>query len=113
MHIENLFLALSGKMMMDAKPIHVNGFARFLLVDKASFRSFLSAIGIIVMHQGIHRFYRLREVTALVGLSRATIYRLIKLGTFPSGVSLTGNRAVGWSESDLAQWMNSRLNDAQ
>ncbi|HUM99574.1 MAG TPA: AlpA family phage regulatory protein [Halothiobacillus sp.] len=65
------------------------------------------------MQQSIQRFYRLHEVTTLVGLSRATIYRLIRQGAFPSGISLTGNRAVGWSESDLAHWMNSRLNNAQ
>ncbi len=64
------------------------------------------------MHH-IHRFYRLREVSILVGLSRATIYRLIKQGDFPAGVPLTGNRAVGWSESDLAHWMTPRLSNAQ
>ncbi|HUM99575.1 MAG TPA: hypothetical protein PLI96_03700 [Halothiobacillus sp.] len=40
MHTENLFLPLSGSSMMDAEPFFVNGFARFLLVDKASFGSF-------------------------------------------------------------------------
>lgn len=113
MHAENLFLALSGQSMMYVKPIYVNGFARFLLVDKASLGSFLSVIGIITMQQSIQRFYRLHEVTVLVGLSRATIYRLIKQGSFPSGVPLTGNRAVGWPEADLLQWVNSRLNNVQ
>jgi len=60
------------------------------------------------MHPSIHRFYRLHEVSVLVGLSRATIYRLIKQGCFPPGISLTGSRAVGWHEPDLVQWMNSR-----
>ncbi len=65
------------------------------------------------MQHKMHRFYRIHEVSVLVGLSRATIYRLIKQGLFPPGVSLTGSRAVGWSESDLLQWVNSRLNNAQ
>lgn len=111
MYTENLFLALSGVLIMYVKPIHVKGFTCFLPVEEPFFGFFRNKDH--HMQHNIHRFYRLREVTILVGLSRATIYRLIKQGSFPAGISLTGSRAVGWSELDLAQWMNARLNNAQ
>jgi prophage regulatory protein len=42
-----------------------------------------------------------------VNLSRATIYRYIQQGQFPAQVKL-GQRAVGWVEEEVEQWLQSR-----
>ncbi|RXC57779.1 AlpA family phage regulatory protein, partial [Escherichia coli] len=43
--------------------------------------------------------------------SSATLYRLISKGFFPLSKRLTGDngRAVGWLESDINNWVNSRM----
>ena len=43
---------------------------------------------------------RLSDVTKLTGLSRATIYRLMKEGSFPSSKRLS-ERGVAWGGSDV------------
>lgn len=47
---------------------------------------------------------RLPKVKSKVDFSRATIYRLIKLGLFPKPLNI-GPRAVGWLESDIENWI--------
>ena len=54
------------------------------------------------------RILRLNEVKVLTGLSRSTIYAEIAKGKFPRQVKLTGARSVGWYESAIAQWIESR-----
>jgi len=54
------------------------------------------------------RILRLAEVIHIVGLSRATIYRLIAQGAFPAQVSLT-SRCVGWWHADISSWLDDRL----
>ena len=50
---------------------------------------------------------RLPNVMARIGLSRSTIYHLMSRGAFPAPIRL-GVRAVGWRESDLADWLAQR-----
>ena len=50
---------------------------------------------------------RRKDVEAMVGLSRSTIYHLISQGLFPAPIKL-GKRAVGWKVSDLEIWLNNR-----
>ena len=47
------------------------------------------------------------EVEARTGLSRSTIYAAMTEGDFPRPVKL-GARAVGWFESEIADWIASR-----
>ena len=54
------------------------------------------------------RILRRKQVQELTGLSRSTIYLRIAQGTFPRAVSL-GARAVGWLESEVDEWLNSRV----
>lgn len=54
------------------------------------------------------RILRLKEVKKLTGLSRSTIYLQISKGHFPKQVQLTGARSVGWYESDITEWIESR-----
>lgn len=51
---------------------------------------------------------RLPDVIQLVGLSRSSIYSLIKQGRFPKQVLLS-LRAVGWRHADIEAWLESRL----
>ena len=50
---------------------------------------------------------RRRAVEDITGLSRSTIYDLMGKGQFPRPVKLTG-KAVGWPESAISEWLNSR-----
>jgi prophage regulatory protein len=55
---------------------------------------------------------RLPLVKSRTGLSRSTIYLRIAEGSFPKSVSL-GARAVGWLESDIEQWLTSRVEESR
>ena len=52
---------------------------------------------------------RRRQVEALTGLSRSSIYLGMSQNTFPACISL-GNRAVGWLETEISDWIQSRIN---
>jgi len=51
---------------------------------------------------------RLPEVLQTVGLSRPSIYRLMKLGQFPQQVKL-GVSSVGWLRSEVIAWITLRM----
>ena len=51
---------------------------------------------------------RLPAVLDRVGLSRATIYRLIDLGEFPRQISLS-RRTVAWATSEVDEWIEARI----
>lgn len=53
------------------------------------------------------RYIRRREVENLTGLSRSSIYAMMKVGTFPRPVKLSA-RAVAWSEEDILTWLSER-----
>lgn len=55
---------------------------------------------------------RISAVTARIGLSKPSIYRLIKEGEFPEPVRLSKN-AVAWRIEDLVEWEASRPRAAQ
>ena len=55
----------------------------------------------------MNRFLRLKEVVQMVGLSRASIYRLMDSSDFPHPIRV-GPRAVRWRLRDIEQWMSER-----
>ncbi|MDQ2763678.1 MAG: AlpA family phage regulatory protein [Pseudomonadota bacterium] len=57
------------------------------------------------------RFLRLNDVIATIGLSKSQIYRMIQAEQFPKPIPLTA-RAVGWWESTVTDWLNSRRGEA-
>lgn len=57
------------------------------------------------MYQTILRLTLVKQRT---GMSRSSIYNGIKQGTFPAQISL-GPRAVGWLESSIDGWIQSRV----
>ncbi|KAA6193627.1 AlpA family phage regulatory protein [Pseudomonas sp. FSL R10-0056] len=56
------------------------------------------------------RIIRLKEVIDCTGLGRSTIYKYISEGSFPKSVSL-GDRAVGWVESEVHDWILARIEE--
>jgi len=50
---------------------------------------------------------RMRDVVNATGLSRSTIYHMIKTNEFPRPIRL-GQRAVGWLQSDITSWLDQR-----
>ncbi len=51
--------------------------------------------------------YRLRDVCVAVGLSRSTVYELVKTGRFPPPIRVA-TRGVRWRRSDVERWASSR-----
>jgi len=69
------------------------------------------AYGIQIMAaENSNRFVvlRLPTVKARAGISRSAIYQKMANGEFPKSISL-GPRAVGWLESSIDQWIQSRV----
>ncbi|HHQ6568479.1 TPA: helix-turn-helix transcriptional regulator [Serratia fonticola] len=65
-----------------------------------------------------NRILRQPEVLHRCGISRSTMYRWIAEGVFPRQRSMKGlgqkdlgqkGRAVGWLESDIDAWIDSRM----
>ena len=48
-----------------------------------------------------------REVEARCGLSRSSLYRLMRAGRFPEPIRV-GVRAVRWPSSEIETWLASR-----
>ena len=59
-----------------------------------------------------HKILRLPSIKDRTGLSRSTIYLRIKKGDFPKPISL-GDRAVGWLEKDIDDWLEQKIKDSQ
>lgn len=55
---------------------------------------------------------RLPEVKSRTGLSRSTLYLRISEGKFPKPISL-GDRAVGWIESEVNNWLNTQIKSSR
>jgi prophage regulatory protein len=53
-------------------------------------------------------FLRLPEVKAVTGLSKSSLYDLIRANNFPAPVRL-GPRTVAWVRSEIKQWAAERV----
>jgi prophage regulatory protein len=50
------------------------------------------------------RLIRLKEVLAICGKSRSSVYEAIKKGEFPAPIKLHG-RSSAWVKSEILQWV--------
>ncbi len=55
------------------------------------------------------RFIRLKEVLAICGMSRSSVYDAIKKGRFPKPVKVEGT-TTAWVRSEIDQWVQERIN---
>ena len=53
------------------------------------------------------RFYRLRDLPRLAGVSESTIQRMVREGGFPAPLRLSARR-VAWTAEMIAAWLDSR-----
>ena len=53
------------------------------------------------------KVYRLPDALGMTGLCRSSLYKALAAKEFPEPVRL-GKRAVGWLESDLMHWVETR-----
>jgi prophage regulatory protein len=58
------------------------------------------------------RLLRVADVAAVVGVSRAHIYHLMKQGTFPRPIALSRNCAR-WVHSEVQTWLHVRIGIAR
>ena len=58
----------------------------------------------------MERMMRMAEVVQVTGLSKTTLWRRVKAGDFPPPVRFgsLATRSVGWRESEIEGWLNSR-----
>ncbi|MBT4921775.1 MAG: AlpA family transcriptional regulator [Rickettsiales bacterium] len=54
------------------------------------------------------KILRLPQLMSKTGLARSTIYLLLKQGAMPKSINL-GQRSVGWLESDIDAWIDSKI----
>ena len=57
-------------------------------------------------------FLRRPKVQKRTGFAKSTLYAQIKAGNFPKPVKI-GDRAVGWVESEVAEWQRQRIAKAR
>lgn len=55
------------------------------------------------------RFLRLPELVSRTGLSKSTIYKMIREGAFPDSVPIYG-QSVAWLSSEVSEWAAARIN---
>ena len=55
-----------------------------------------------------NKIIRLPAVKEKTGLSRSSIYLRMTKDDFPKSISL-GDRAIGWLESDIEQWLEDKI----
>ncbi len=56
----------------------------------------------------ITKILRIPQVIEQTGLSRSSIYKQIRLGSFPRAIKLTA-RSSGWAESAVQDWIEDRI----
>lgn len=53
----------------------------------------------------------MKQICAVIGVSRHTIYRLVKAGQFPPPAKI-GLRQIGWKTSTIDRWLDERFRAA-
>jgi len=61
-----------------------------------------------IASHGQERLLRLRDVLAIVGMSRAHVYNLIKQGIFPRPIAL-GSNCARWVQSEVQAWVSDSI----
>ena len=59
--------------------------------------------------QACPRVLRLKEVVALVGLKRSSVYAKVAAGCFPRPIKLGGDHASGWLSTEVQGWIEEQI----
>jgi len=59
------------------------------------------------MSAELPRLLTVREVLALVHVSRPTLWKMRRAGTFPSAIRISPNR-IAWTEASIRDWFAKR-----
>lgn len=57
------------------------------------------------------RFLKFQDVSTKTGLSRSTIWRMERSGSFPRR-KVVGKNSVRWLEAEIDEWMKARCADS-
>ena len=60
----------------------------------------------------MNKFIKLPTVKSMTGLSKSSIYAMMKKGEFPNSIAI-GNRAVAWVEAHIEQWIEEKISLSQ
>ncbi len=55
------------------------------------------------------KILRFKQVAALVGLGKSSIYRKVQEGTFPKPIKLGSARASGWISTEVYDWIDDQI----
>jgi prophage regulatory protein len=55
------------------------------------------------------RILRLKQVIAIVGLRKSSIYGKIQEGAFPPPIKLGGTHASGWISTEIHEWIEDQI----
>ena len=58
------------------------------------------------------KILKLKQVTEKAAISRSSLYAKVKQGKFPAPVKL-GERASGWIEDEIDEWIEQRIQARQ
>lgn len=58
----------------------------------------------------MNKILKLNQVKELTGLCRSNLYKFISEGRFPKQINLS-ERSVGWSETEVNQWITDRIKE--
>lgn len=59
------------------------------------------------------KILRLKQVAALVGLGKSSIYRKVQEGTFPKPIKLGSVRASGWISTEVYDWIDNQIRQSR
>lgn len=59
------------------------------------------------------RILRFKQVAALVGLGKSSIYRKVQEGTFPKPIKLGSARASGWISTEVYDWIDDQIRQSR
>jgi prophage regulatory protein len=60
-----------------------------------------------------NKILRLPGVRERVGLSRSSIYARAADGTFPQPIKIGGQRAIGWLENEIEEWLDLQIKNSR
>ena len=60
---------------------------------------------VVAERRPVDRIIRINEMLGLLGISRVTLYRWSKNGTFIKPI-IYNNRTIGWAQKDYENWLN-------